>query len=232
MTAQRPNVLFVGIEFSLFESLSASRSLRDFHSDYISTGSHAVELTELLPYEAIVIAHPLPDYTAEELIDALRKPGSCCRTAAIILLAEDAERSDAERLVEAGANRVLALGESAADLKKSLERLIQVAPRVRARIISRLVIPGSLGASRVMCQTVNLSESGMLVQTPQHCEPGLLLDFELMLPGEKAPVRGRARVIRRAQPRRERVTGLGLQFAELPRDDSKRLQNHLSSLMN
>lgn len=232
MTAKQRNLLFVGIEFDLFESLAASRPFREFHCDYISTGSHATELIELLPYEGVVIAHPLPDIATPRLIEALRRSGSSCRTAAVILLAAEGTRSEAESLVGAGANRVLASQESAAELRNTLERLLQVAPRVRARVISRLTVPGSLGTNRIMCQTVNLSASGMLVRTEQRCEPGAVLDFELMLPGDRAPVRGKARVVRRAMPQRERVTGLALQFDQLPMEDSKRLQDHLSALMN
>ena len=221
------NLLFVGLEFETFERFSAARVFRDCRCDFISSGSHAAELLELLPYEGIVVAHPLPDIGTAAFLESIRRPGSGCRTAAVILLATGDGWEDARNLVGAGANQVLTGQEPAAALAEVLDRLFQVAPRIRARVISRLVVPGPLGQRRLLCQTVNLSASGMLIQTNQSCEPGTELEFELSLPGEQGAVRGRARVIRQTRARRERTTGLGLQFSHLSQESRQRLDAHL-----
>lgn len=221
------NLLFVGLEFEVFERFSSARAFRDCRCDFISSGSHAAELLELLPYEGIVVAHPLPDIDTTAFLESIRRPGSGCRSAAVVLLAAGDGWDDAQGLVGSGANQVLTGQEPATALAEVLSRLFQVAPRVRARVVSRLSVPGPLGKRRLLCQTVNLSASGMLIQTNQSCEPGTELEFELALPGEQGPVRGRARVVRQTRARRERVTGLGLQFSQLSQENRQRLDAHL-----
>jgi hypothetical protein len=57
------------------------------------------------------------------------------------------------------------------------------------------------------CHTENLSMSGMLVSCMRPAPVGCLLDFALLFPEEERPIRGRARVARIADPRREKVLG-------------------------
>ena len=78
------------------------------------------------------------------------------------------------------------------------------------------------------CHTENLSMSGMLVSCAHQPEIGSLLDFSLLFPEEEVPIRGRARVARIADPRREKVMGVGAAFESFAQRDRTRLRNALS----
>ncbi len=89
-----------------------------------------------------------------------------------------------------------------------------------------------------MCQTENLSKSGMLVRTRaplpvgtdvavQFLFPGDPAVSEADLPGGYAFVEGRARVVRHTDPQREPVVGMGLHFLNLEEHGKRLLHRFL-----
>jgi hypothetical protein len=56
------------------------------------------------------------------------------------------------------------------------------------------------------------------------------VDFELAIPGEAVPIRGRARVARQTDPDRERILGVGASFLSFSGRDQERLHAALQSL--
>jgi hypothetical protein len=229
LTAKR-DVLFVGFEPPLFERWTGGLSLAEFRSDYISTAAGALELTALLPYDAVVIALPVPDMSIERLLDFLRRESSSCKNSAVVLVAPDEAITEAESHVGRGANRVLAASSPPSALQHVLPVIIEVAPRVPLRALARLEVPSELGTTRVLCQTVNVSSSGMLVRIDEPYPVGTEIGFELTVPGESGPIRGQAEVVRHATQRRERLTGVALRFRSIRVEDQDRLVLHLSQL--
>jgi PilZ domain len=222
LTAKR-DVLFVGFEPPLFERWTGGLSLADFRSDYISTAAGALELTALLPYDAVVIALPIPDMSTERLLDFLRRENSSCKHSAVVLIAPESH-------IGKGANRVLAASSPASVLQHVLPGIIGVAPRVPLRALARLEVPSEFGTTRVLCQTVNVSSSGMLLRIDETYAIGTEIGFELTVPGEPGPIRGQAEVVRHATQRRERLTGVALRFRSIQVEDQDRLVQHLSQL--
>lgn len=229
LTAKR-DVLFVGFEPPLFERWTGGLSLAEFRCDYISTASGALELSTLLPYDAVVISLPTPDLTVEKFLDALRKENSTCRNSAVVLVAPDGTATEAEALVGKGANRVLLASADPSVLQQVLPGIIDVPPRVPLRALARLEVPSELGTTRVLCQTVNVSSSGMLVRIDETYPIGTEIGFELTVLGERGPIRGSAEVVRHATQRRERVTGVALRFRSICAEDQDRLVQHLTQL--
>lgn len=115
-------------------------------------------------------------------------------------------------------------------LRSTLERLLDVAPRVRATLPSRIEVAGLGFARRFFCQTVNVSTSGMLLRVPHSLRPGTELRFELFVSAAAPPVRGHARVVRLARPDREPFPAVGVAFRHLEADDKARLSAHLERL--
>ena len=77
-----------------------------------------------------------------------------------------------------------------------------------------------------MCQTENLSKSGMLVRTRAPLPVGTKVEIQFLfrsdpalsteeLPGGYAFVEGEALVVRHTEPNKEATEGMGLQFLEL-----------------
>jgi hypothetical protein len=79
----------------------------------------------------------------------------------------------------------------------------------------------------VLCQTENLSATGVLVRGPQ-LEIGTVFAFELVFKDHPTPLRGRARVVRHTNPR-EPVKGFGAHFLSFDGEGRERLAEYLSS---
>ncbi len=227
-TAQR-SALVVGADADLFERLGTLLRVTRFFADYAETGESALESIAALPFDAIVVAYPLRDILVPVFLDAVRAADSPCRRSAVVLLAPADLQGEAEALVGRGANRVVTLDDHIDQLPHVLLRLFEVSPRYPVRAVSRVTVQSGLVTRLTLCQTENLSTSGMLIRTDPSLPIGTQLSFALALPGERKPVCGSAVVVRRTTPQREKVSGVGVRIASFDDDGKARYEARLAS---
>jgi CheY-like chemotaxis protein len=230
MAAVQRSTLVVGVNGQAFERLAEILRTAHFFADYVETGAGALESIALLPFDALVVGYPLPDMAMQPFLDAVRKPDSPCRQAAVVLLASRGTQVEAEALVGRGANRVVSLENPLGQLPHALFRLLEVPPRFAVRAISRLHVQLASGTSLTLCQTENISSSGMLIRTDHGYPIGTKMDFELTLPGEGKPVRGYAVVVRHTVPHREPISGVGVRISSFDTGDKPRFEARLVQL--
>lgn len=191
----------------------------------------ALEQATATGFNAVVASYPMSVASTQAFLSTLRRPTSASRRAAFVFVASTASRSNAEAFVGWGANRVVGVDEAARMLPPLLDRLLRVAPRVSVKGVSRLDLARQTLAHRVLCQTVNVSSTGMLVRLPKVLPLGSEVRFELMLRPDFTPVAGRARVVRHTVDRHEPYTGVGIAFSELNDEGETRLQEQLNRLL-
>lgn len=141
--------------------------------------------------------------------------------ASIAIFAPDDDAVPVElELLDAGANAILRLPPSA-EWDRRLARLIQVAQRLKARVPIHLRVEGSLDATDepFRAETLDLSETGMLVECGSPLAVGTELFFALQLPGRSGLVSGRARVMRVAAHHR-----YGVEFTNLGGEEYESLR--------
>jgi hypothetical protein len=190
-------------------------------------GAGALACTSLLRYDVLVVGFPLTDLPISAFLGAVRKSDSPCRTSGIVLVAPQNCCTDAEEFVSKGANRVVALEELEQGLRPAVEQVVGVAPRFPAKVPVRLEILAAGFARRVFCQTINVSATGMLLRI-QHSYPiGTELSFELLVPAEAAPLRGRAEVRRASVQGRGPYPGIGVSFVSFAHEGAERLAKFL-----
>lgn len=138
---------------------------------------------------------------------------------AVIAPGDDPGPAELE-LLEAGANAILRLPANA-EWDRRLARLLQVSLRLKARVAIQLKLEASLSAADepFTAETLDLSETGMLVECGWPLALGSELDFALQLPGRPGLVSGRARVMRLAAHHR-----YGLEFTDLGGEEYERLR--------
>ncbi|MFI5166818.1 MAG: PilZ domain-containing protein [Thermoanaerobaculales bacterium] len=230
MEVSQRSTLVVGAEIEMFERLAPLLRSARFFADYVETGEAALESIKLLPFDAIVVTYPLPDILAQVFLDALRANDSPCRHSAVVVLAPPELRAEAEALVGRGANRVMELEDHLEHLPHVLLRLLEASPRFPIRAVSRLMIEVDNGMRLTLCQTENVSQSGMLIRTGPAYPVGTKVNFELALPGERKPVRGLGVVVRHTTPHWEKVTGVGVHFSSFEGDDKSRYEARLAQI--
>ncbi|MGE5235408.1 MAG: PilZ domain-containing protein [Acidobacteriota bacterium] len=193
-------------------------------------GDIALRLTSRTRYDALIVSHPLQGAPLGPFLRTVRAPDSPCRRAGLVLVTPETTRQAAEAWVGRGANRVLALEDLDARLPEVLGPLLRVGPRVPLRAAVRLEVVGR-DLRRVFCESVNVSESGMLLRVPFSLPPGTELRFELFAAGARPPLRGFGRVVRQTRARVEPFPGIGVTFAGFAGDDGARFQDCLGRLV-
>jgi len=231
MQGVQRSTLVVGVGEETFGKISKLLTEVRFFADFAETGAAAIESISFLPFDAIVAGYPLSDMPMQTFLDAVRGKDSPCRQAGVVILALRGMLPEAEMFVGKGANRALALESFPEELPHALLRLLEVPPRVALRALSRLKVQLSWGTSQTICQTENISMHGLLIKTDHPYPVGTQMSFELSVPGESAPVRGFAVVVRQTLEKRERVAGLGVRFSSFEGNDKQRLEAALVKLV-
>ena len=108
-------------------------------------------------------------------------PDSLCRRSPILLLSANDEANLAQSYIGRGANRCIRLEDAAEEIQASTSSLLHVAPRKDARFMARLEIKIGGAKDMILCQTDNLSITGMLIQTERRYELGTKIHFEFSI---------------------------------------------------
>jgi CheY-like chemotaxis protein len=164
----------------------------------------------------VICRYPLPDMKLREFVAALRSKGSASSDCSLMLLTIPEMTTEARQGAVGGPYLVFSGQEPVGSLGEGAAHLLQVAPRHAPRLMT--LLEASLSGDEVNeGRVVNLSVSGMLVTDTPMLPVGAECGFEFHLPNGSS-VRGRARVVRHAMPRRERVMGFALRFVEFDDD--------------
>ena len=183
----------------------------------------AVAAARREPFDVILTTFPLGHAPFQEVLDALRSPGSASYGAGLVALASPGRLDEAHAFLGRGLSRVLDSAVGAAELGETIRRLAAVSPRARARLPVTLVLPIGGRQCRIRTFTENISASGMLLGTSNRLEVGQKVAFELCAPDSGEEVRGFAEVVRHTREGRDRVNGIGLRFLEVEDAERERL---------
>lgn len=198
-----------------------------FRIDTASEPREALKWMELHTYDVILMGHPLPDVSMEDLLSAARKEASPCRQTPILLIVFPGKDGDAEQYVGRGVNRVLKVNDDPQRFLTTILGLLHVEPRVRQRFLARLEVNAGKKALPAICQTENISTSGMLVQSKERFPVGTRIRFEFRLPADPVPVQGEGEVVRHTNHQKEEIVGMALKFIFFKGDSRERLKSYL-----
>ncbi len=170
--------------------------------------------------DIIVVDRDLPN--ADKLIASLREDPSTRQLSIAIVARGDLDPAEVA-LLEAGANAILRLPPGP-DWDDRLVRLLDVPARREARLPVEFGIDtlGTGVGERVPAQAVNLSRSGILIETSADLGVGDELELEFSLEGEALLTHGR--VVRHGAPR-----FFGVQFAPLPQYAAVKIERFVGS---
>jgi hypothetical protein len=232
MNGGKPMVLLAGLDDALVRRVvTALEPLRvDFQRT--SPATAFVTLAGNSGCDVVIVGHSGDLSALEMMVEAMRSADSSRRHAALVVICQRDLLDGVEPLVGRGVSRAIAVEELGWSLCDAVSSLLEVAPRAALQAPVRLtpMFPGNgEGATGT---TENLSSSGMLVQCPGRLPVGSTIQFEISLPGQPAPIRGSARVVRTADPEREGVEGVGARFLSFLETDGDRFRNLLSDQLN
>ncbi|MEM7350245.1 MAG: PilZ domain-containing protein [Acidobacteriota bacterium] len=227
---KRRNVLVIGVNPEEFGRVAPFLARDAFDVDRFPSGSGALELITLVEIEVLLVRYPLPDMDLGVFLQAARQSESKCLRSPILLLAESTDSNEAVTYVGRGANRVLRLEAAEDELQGTVSGLLEVAPRKDARFLARMEIKLGGAKDMILCQTENLSASGMLIRTERRYDKGTKIDFEFSLPDDPRPIAGVAETMRHTMVGRDQVGGIGVRFLSFSGDSQRRFESYLQRL--
>jgi CheY-like chemotaxis protein len=230
MADTRQHVLVVGAKKAGLERVAPMLRRADFSVHSVEPSPFLLDLVLSTEFELVIVTYPLDTLPLDDLIDTIRDEGSACHDAGLLLLAEPELIDDAQSVVDLGANRAICCDWSEARLWQAIGDLTDVAPRVFMRVLMHADIEIKNERNRAIFQTVNMSVSGVLLQGSDQLSPGETFDFLFRLPGGGL-VEGSAEVVRRTNPLREGVDGIGTRFTTFREQCQERLSAHIGRQM-
>ena len=195
MQRPRRNVLVVGVSAQEYARFAPMLQRNAFEVDRFPGPAGALELIGHVAFEVLIVRFPLPEVDIYAFLQRVRSESSPCLRSPLLLLASPTDLEEAESFVGKGANRVLGLETGVEDIQGAVSQLLNVAPRKAARFIARLEIKLGGAKDMILCQTENISESGMLLKTDRRYDKGTRIHFEFALPDDQRPIVGIAEVV-------------------------------------
>jgi hypothetical protein len=101
--------------------------------------------------------------------------------------------------------------------------LLDVAPRAAVRCATYLTTFVKSAGGDAIGVTVNVSTSGMLIETAADYEIGSELNFDIQV-ADGVTVKGTAEVVRRTDPDREGVRGIGVRITDFTGSAGERFE--------
>lgn len=224
---RRRNLLVIGVDAAVYAKIAPVLERVDFEVDRFPSAAGVLDLVERIPFMVLIAGFPLPDLPVQELLDAVRRPGSPCRRSPLLLVASAAELEHAASYLGRGANRVVSLAETDERLQSVVSELLQVAPRSSLRTMLRIEVRLGDDRTLILCQTENLSATGMLIRTERRFPVGTELAFEFTLGEDRRPLKGKAEVVRHTLLGRDPASGMGLRLVSFEGDGEARYLDFL-----
>ncbi len=221
-------MLVVGAEPDALERIAPMLRRAEFNVHSAEPSPVVFDLVLGTSFELVLVGYPLRDLSLDDLIAALRREGSWCRKAALVLLADDDHLSDALAMVDLGVNRAISVDWSEGRLHQAISDLLDVAPRVSLRVLVHLKVEVNRHHTRALYQTVNISKSGMLIRGDDNLDPRTRFSFFFGIPDGRRLVEGTGEVVRRTNPIREGASGLGIRFVRLAGEGQEQLDSFVN----
>jgi len=205
-------------------------SEREFDLHHAPWDDNTLELVQTTRFDVIAIGFPGPIQAMRRFVGCIRASGSASQRSGIVLLSDHQHLDAALTFVGIGVgiNRAISWNDLEEFLRPAIDELAAVAPRVPLRAPTRVVLQLEQRPLRTFCQTENVSQSGMLLRGFGHYPPGTVIEFEISIPGQSDPIRGRATIARTTNVNLERMEGVGARFDDFLGSDRARLTDYLS----
>ena len=219
------HVLVVGAKNDALERIAPMLRRAEFNVHTAAPSPVVFDLVLGTSFELVLVSYPLRELDLDDFIDALRRDGSWCRKAALVLLAEPDHLEDAGALVDLGVNRAVGLDWPEGRLHQAIADLLEVAPRISLRVLVHLKVEITDQSKRALYQTVNVSRTGMLLRGDDVLDPGTRFSFFFGIPDGRRLVEGNGEVVRRTSPTREGAAGLGIRFIRISGEGEEQLES-------
>jgi hypothetical protein len=221
---RRALVLVAGVGRGPFEALAPVLDRHKLEVVKVATPEMSVELARSEPFDLVIFDSEVKEGTLEQVVDSIRHGMSASRNTSLLVLARPRTADAARELIGRGVNRVMLLDDPPELIGQQVAELLSIAPRADLRFSTHLQTSVGDGAVEVLGEVVNLSSSGMLVETETSFEPGEQIVVSINLGGQRGSVTAKAEVVRQAHSERGDIDGIGVRFLSFAGDGEDKIR--------
>jgi CheY-like chemotaxis protein len=203
---------------------------RGFQVITAADGALALHLAKTEMPDLIVLDQVMPGLSGTEVCRQLKADPA---TSSIRVIVTSADEKDdlARACVAAGAEAFISKSAGREALLETAARILKVPQRKLTRLTICFTVQGVTGAREAIGKGVELSESGLAMETPRRYSVGDLLSLRFMIPGAGQEFHAQACVVEIA-PRPDGVYSHALRFVEMNETDRSRLNQHIDRALS
>jgi CheY-like chemotaxis protein len=193
----------------------------------VPNGAAAIALFPTRRPRLVVLQQHLADMDVPHFCRIVRDDAET-RSVSLLLIADEGDEAIAALSLAAGCNDVIHRPIDEEDLDSRVARLAAVPVRKELRTLVKLELSMERAGQFFLGHSMNISSSGMLVQTNQILAPEARVNLQFYLQNDPSPMRVEAHVVRA-----EFLGGTaryGMRFLGLGADDAERLSGFIERL--
>ena len=148
-----------------------------------NSNKEVLEMHKQENFELIITKLKSPGLDGDDLCSLIRKDEKLCRVSVIIVC--DNNKTDVDRSSNCGANAVLTTPVSPDVLSNLVFNLLNIPARESYRVLINVQVNGKHGNKSFLCSSVNISCSGLLIETGKKLDLGDNVSCSFFLRGVK-----------------------------------------------
>jgi Tfp pilus assembly protein PilZ/CheY-like chemotaxis protein len=225
-------VLVAGIARSSFDELAPVLDRQKVDVVQVTSAEDSTKFAHSDRVDLIILEVEPTEMSLEDVVRTIRSESSASKEASLLVLARPGAEDEARKLIGHGVNKVMLSGDPPKFVALQVAGLLDIAPRTTLRLNTRLLVELADGSEEALGAVVNMSADGLLLETDAKLETGQHVILSIDIDPEDEPVAGKAEVVRKADPDRDGVDGIGVRFLEFAGDSRKRLEAILGEAFN
>ena len=227
MTIEKSVVLVAGVPLGSFGELAPVLDRQNLTVIKVPSYEDAMMYANAARVELIILGLEPTTMTLQQAIQTIRSQSSASRMASLLVLAEPGHEDNARQLIGHGVNRVMRTVDSPNHIGLQVADLLDIAPRATLRLSTRMLVELEDGFEEALAAVVNISARGLLLETDADLEPGQHVIISIDIGPQLEPVAAKAEIVRKANPKREGIEGIGAQFLSFAGDSKNQLETIL-----
>ena len=229
MRRKRPVVLVAGVQRSSIGELAPVLDRHKLTVVQTISAEDATTLAHSDRFDLVILGTEPTTMNLEDAIRAIRSGSSASRNASLLVLAEPGTEDGVRRLIGHGVNRVMLTVDPPKFIALQVAELLDIPPRATLRLGTRMLVEVEDGFEIALGAVVNVSAAGLLLETEADLEPGQHVVISIDIDPQVEPVAAKAEVVRKADPEREGIEGIGARFLSFAGDSQTRLETILGN---
>lgn len=189
------------------------------------SGQEAINIHRKEKVDLILCDMYMPGMNGDEVCRAIRSDEDL-KNVSIIMVTTSAK--DIDTCMAAGANDSILKPINPTELLKKVGKYVNIAMRRDIRILARIGVEGVKGVSSesFLGNTVNISSSGVLIETSHVFTIGENVSCSFFLPGNSAPINAEGDVVRTANGSQAGMNYYGIRFIDIKEEDKLAIESY------